>query len=947
METDRHSNPSSDFSLFRLLKITVLAGILIIAACATPSIRVTREQNRGDLLFNSHKYAEAIGHYTLMLESSRKLGIYRNPSMESDVHRKIANCYEMMGDYESALSQVHSALDIDSVTNNLINRIAGYRHEGKIFIYMGLSRNGIRSLEKSLTLSEGMDQSLKNVNKVSIADNYLALGQLYSVMGQSDKSLDYTGKALSLFMQANDAKGEMESNLTMASVRSDLGDIIEARKLVEKSMKKAIDLKLGTSRHNQLLASMATESGEYENALRFQEKALKEARDFGIMGQVIWTTIGMGDIYSKLGDYNNAEKYYREARRVKDTLAMKTESLDASLDLRLGEIVSANQYFASQGSITGEAISSLRIAEMLMQKGKPDSAIIYLDQSEARFKASGSREGVSNVLVLKGSILVDENNLTAAQPLLESASGVTDFPETAWQAWFHLGRMYEKLNQDEKAVAAYRNSISVIEKIRGNLTIDEFKSTYFDSKREVYDRLLRILLKLDKPVEAFQISEQARARAFYDILANKKIDYKGSVPGDLISLEQAKRIEIQKLYKLLQKGVSGSYTEEGSRTSGLRQLREALAASQTQYEDILRQIKLHNPAYAEIVTAQPVSLQEIQSGLDEKTAVLAYWISSNDLIYWLISKSGIVYKSIPVVDASLSQLVEKTRKTIESNSMDEIKPNLSLLYSMLIAPVGKDIAPYTNLVIIPNGPLHFLPFQALIDERQEYLVQRFNLIYAPSASVFLVCSNRQVKAGSRFMGIALSDIVLANKPGLPGTEDELRNILPLFPDNISAFGNQSTETFVKKNAGGYNYIHFATHGSYNYNQPLYSHLLFPPSDEDDGRLNVFEVLEMNLNASLITLSACETGLGNISQGDELVGLSRAFLFAGSSSVIVSLWAVADYPTSLLMANFYRYLKDHNIQQALTLAQRDVIKIYPQPQYWSPFILIGNGKVSLN
>jgi CHAT domain-containing protein len=136
-------------------------------------------------------------------------------------------------------------------------------------------------------------------------------------------------------------------------------------------------------------------------------------------------------------------------------------------------------------------------------------------------------------------------------------------------------------------------------------------------------------------------------------------------------------------------------------------------------------------------------------------------------------------------------------------------------------------------------------------------------------------------------------------------------------------------------------------GSYNYRRPLYSSLFFPPSDEDDGRLYVYEVFEMNINAKLVTLNACETGLGNISQGDELTGLSRAFLFAGSSAVVVSLWSVADYPTALLMTNFYRYLIDHSSQEALALAQRDVIKVFPQPLYWSPFILIGNGYVSMN
>jgi CHAT domain-containing protein len=197
------------------------------------------------------------------------------------------------------------------------------------------------------------------------------------------------------------------------------------------------------------------------------------------------------------------------------------------------------------------------------------------------------------------------------------------------------------------------------------------------------------------------------------------------------------------------------------------------------------------------------------------------------------------------------------------------------------------------------------------------------------------------------MGFALTDIMIDNKPGLPGTSDELNKINQLFPEKISYSGLAGTESLIKLNAPQSNIIHFATHGSYNYRQPLYSYLLFPPDNTDDGHLNVYEVLEMNLNAKLVTLSACETGLGNLSNGDELTGLSRAFLFAGSSSVIVSLWAVADYPTSLLMTKFYTYLKTYPVQEALSIAQREVIKVFPQPQYWSPFILIGNGNVSIN
>jgi len=930
-----------------ILIFVAASAFLLLQTCSTPSILVTQEQTLGDSYFNKHNYREAARHYELMLSASSKLGIYRNLSMESDVHRKIANCHEMSGDYNKALLHVREAMKLDSADNNLLGRIEDYRHEGKIFIYMGSFQRGIVSLEKSLDLSEGMDQSLKNDYKLAIADNYLALGQLYSVMGRIDRSRDYTGKALGLFEQAKDRRGEMESYLTMGSIFSDLGDYESARNFIEQSLSIAAELEMGSARHYQLLASVSTSLGEYEDAIRSQEKALQNAEEFGIMGQIIWTTIGLGDLYYELGDTKRAEKYYKQARDLKDTLSMKAGSLEASLDMRLGDVLKANEYFITEKSLSGTGISSLRLSEIMIEDGKVDSALFYLNQSENAFSVSGNKQGISNVKLLKGRIFVDKGDFLSAKRLLDSALLVEEYPETIWQAWFHLGRMYENQRQDELAIESYRNSISVIEQIRGNLTIEEFKSIYFDSKREVYDRLIKLLIKNKKPVDAFRFSEQARARAFYDILANKKIDFRGSSAGDLISMEQEKRIEIQKLYKLLQKGDAGAYEGEGTRSVDIMQVRSTLTKARDEYVELIQKLKLNNPSYAEMIAVSPAELSDLQTRLDTETALIAYWISDEKLITWLVTHSSVISKEITVSRNDLVRLIEKTRKSIQSNSPEECNSNLSELYQLLVAPFENEIDQFTSLIIIPNGSLHFLPFQALINKTGEYLIQKFNILYAPSASVYILCNDRLIRTGSKFMGIALADISVDNNVGLPGTEDELKKILPLFPENISTFGTQSTETFVKENAGGYNFIHFATHGTYNYRQPLYSALLFPSSNEDDGKLYVHEVFEMNINAKLVTLSACETGLGNISQGDELTGLSRAFLYAGSSTVIVSLWSVADYPTALLMTNFYGYLKDHPLQEALTLAQRDVIKIFPQPLYWSPFILIGNGYVSID
>ena len=192
-------------------------------------------------------------------------------------------------------------------------------------------------------------------------------------------------------------------------------------------------------------------------------------------------------------------------------------------------------------------------------------------------------------------------------------------------------------------------------------------------------------------------------------------------------------------------------------------------------------------------------------------------------------------------------------------------------------------------------------------------------------------------------GAALADVSVGFNIGLPGTEEELKKILPLFKENLSAFGEECTETLVKEKIGKYNYVHLATHGIFNFEQPVYSFLLFPPNETDDGRLTVHEVMSLSLDSRLVTLSACETGLGYLDRGDEMVGLSRSFLYAGSGAVIVSLWSVADYQTSLLMSKFYSYIDSYTLEESLAMAQREVMQEYPNPFFWAPFIIIGNGK----
>jgi CHAT domain-containing protein len=269
--------------------------------------------------------------------------------------------------------------------------------------------------------------------------------------------------------------------------------------------------------------------------------------------------------------------------------------------------------------------------------------------------------------------------------------------------------------------------------------------------------------------------------------------------------------------------------------------------------------------------------------------------------------------------------------------------------------------------------LHFLPFQALIDTSGKYLIEKFDVSYAPSSSVLKYCSLKKCDINDDFLGMALGNINLGNFSPLPVTKAELNQIVQLYPGATVKYENETSETYFKTEAKNHNIIHLATHGFLDSRRPMNSYLLMPSDDKNDGQLTVNEIFDLNLKSKLVVLSACKTGLGLLSTGDELIGLSRAFIYAGTPAIIVSLWPVEDASTALLMTRLYQYYSaGYRLQDALTLAQRDLInnnfeasikrgastvvwdKVLKyeiesgnrakekNPFFWAPFILIGYG-----
>ena len=256
----------------------------------------------------------------------------------------------------------------------------------------------------------------------------------------------------------------------------------------------------------------------------------------------------------------------------------------------------------------------------------------------------------------------------------------------------------------------------------------------------------------------------------------------------------------------------------------------------------------------------------------------------------------------------------------------DYKKEAEELYDLLIRPT-KPYIKTKRIGIVPHSVLHYLPFQALIDKDNgtNFLIEEYEIFYTPSASVLKFVYEKRKKVTGKILAFGNPD--LGNKKyDLPYAEEEVEKIKEIYPDTDIYMKSKATKEKLKKLSGDYNIIHFASHGELNSENPLFSSIRLAKDKDEDGRLEVHEIFNLNLkNTSLVTLSACETGLGKLTQGDELIGMTRGFIYAGTPSIVASLWSVNDRSTSELMGMFYKNLKNHSKAEALRMAQIEMIR----------------------
>lgn len=494
-----------------------------------------------------------------------------------------------------------------------------------------------------------------------------------------------------------------------------------------------------------------------------------------------------------------------------------------------------------------------------------------------------------------------------------------DNGEIYWMILFDRGRIAERDGKFTDAIDYYCRAVEVIEQQRSTINTESSKIGFVGDKQALYFNLVQALCHERQYERAFEYVERAKSRALVDLLASKKdFAVKGGDKNEIkTTLAMNDSAEAEAIIQDV------SIDKSDSRGVQIK-IREELKGKAPELASFIT------------VTSQPIS--EFQTYLPKDETLIEYYYRDKDMYAFVLSDGRLYAKKLD--SKRLAEDVQEFRKYLEDPGSIRFMDSSRRLYARLFKPIELQVN-QKNLTIVSHGALHYLPFNALHDGK-DFLIDRYSIRVMPSASAMkYLVSKKANKSGGILvfgnpdLGDSRYDLAFAEKEALDVAKTKSKSKVFLRKDaTVGAFA---------KYAGSFSYIHLATHGRFDPASPLKSALLLSPEAGSNGMLTADKLYSLELDADLVTLSACETGLGKIANGDDIVGLTRGFLYAGSSSIVASLWKVDDLATADLMTMFYTNMKTLDKREALRQAQLQTKKKYDHPYYWAAFQLTGNSK----
>jgi CHAT domain-containing protein len=631
-----------------------------------------------------------------------------------------------------------------------------------------------------------------------------------------------------------------------------------------------------------------------------------------------------GFLLNNLAQVAYAQQDFKSALARNTQAAQYFEGADSRLGRHTSERLRTNMRRWAASSFLGIGRAQLAL-------GHPDEADAAFDRGLKYARLSGLREVEGDLLAGQGSLALSRQDWPKALGIYQQSIALSDqMRRISDHPYLYngLARSLAGLGRTEEAFAAAREAVRYVEELRADLGDSALRSGFFEGKQGIYYYAVNLALQAQQPEEAFSLAERSRSRTFLDLLGSQTTLSKGRTRA-LVDEEVRLRARLAE---------AKAETQDESGSAESTRARAQLEALDRDYRAFLDRVKRENLEQASLMAVEPVTLAEIQGLLPEGTTLLEYHVAENGIVVWVVDRQRFKVVRVPGDRQSLISQVRRFRGAITSLApIKDVQTQAQALYRRLLEPARADILG-SRLVIVPHGVLHYLPFTALRSSSGKWVVEDFAVSTLPSASVLRYLTDKGVGAPTRALVVGNPD--LGADLALPWAEREARMVGQREPGATVLVRSDATEVETKRLLESVGLIHFATHGELNENDPLSSAVLLVPGGGEDGRLEVREVFGLDLHARLVVLSACETGLGKLSRGDELVGLQRAFLYAGTPAVVTTLWKVDDRASYELVRAFYSRLAGAGPVEALRQAQIETMATFPHPYSWAAFGLSG-------
>ncbi|MEM7353974.1 MAG: CHAT domain-containing tetratricopeptide repeat protein [Acidobacteriota bacterium] len=743
------------------------------------------------------------------------------------------------------------------------------------------------------------------------------------------------------------------------------GDLVAAEDFFRRSLSLREELapqSLSIPKSLNNLGAIAFNRGDLVAAESYFRRSLEIKQESAAPGlSVAFSLHNLGSVASALGDHRSAESYLLRSLAIREKLA--PQSLDVAMSLNnLGKVLFDQE--------------DLAVAESYLQR----ALAIY---SELAPQSIDSAETLSFL----GDIALARSDSRSAEAYYQHClrirqqrvAGTAD--EAA--ACQRLGVLYRRRGELARAASFYDCAVAALEAQRSKLggsaeARGEFSATVASTYREAID----LTVELRQPEKAFHLLERYRAREFVNLLSERDLVFSSDLPEDLENRRRNANRTYDQAFGRWMRLSDRAPAEE-------RQIaRLELETARRIQDEIRAEVRTAAPRLAALRDPQPLGLAAARASLDPGTLLLSYSIGRERSHLFATEPEGgdFLVVPLPIGEDALRREVKSFREILGQGHLDR-RPERTLLAarrlsSLLLTPVAAAIRRAERILILADGPLHSLPFAALSDpdlREGGFLVETKPLFRAASATAFALqkperrpprplhltafgdpsyptksaarqspASPLQASAPPRLRAAVRRGLDLTS---LPATREEVENLRRLFPDNSRIFlGAAATEERAKSVGRETTHLHIASHGLLDDRSPLDSALALSipqnwSAERDNGLLQAWEIFEqVRLDADLVTLSACDTGLGKVLGGEGLHGLTRAFQYAGARSVLASLWSVSDRSTAELMRHFYRYLgAGRSKAEALRHAQLDLLhnNALSHPFHWAGFELVGD------